>query len=752
MSGTNIPRRLVVESNGIVLFAGDDAVTFGSRTGADVVVEDTVVADRHCRIAFEGAFHLRDLGSVTGTWLDGKRAAAFSEVVDGSEIVIGTTRLVAKITKNGTLPTLTLELQRGAFWWKKPGKGVFDNDPDAMVRAEVGFGRFPALAITNRIAAIAAGVLLIAGLLFAAIFEPLVDAGPLVPAHAFVRTVAADAKDVHASVAKCAAIAREQGCNACHEKGNGTPQHKCMQCHETMQSGRRHPFVTKSQLGALPGIDSGDAFCSTCHRDHQGSDFLKSRSHDLVGKCEACHAIAGATFDRDALLAKVQAPRVDVRDRAFATIAFPHDKHADPAMRCDLCHRPDAASLAARAKGLDDPDRHDFADVPFETCASCHATDWPAIAGMTTAEQAAWRDKTKAKGQYQNVTWHGTDDPNSKCAACHASAQRDGVTVHGPELKTTERPVDTAESYAANRATFVAGRRMHDDEFHAHAGGKQCLECHVRGSLVAAGAPRAAVFWHALHLASTVLTPSAGNAGAASLDDHAGCLSCHGDRMRSDTLRAANDGAYAWPKTTDAQKTCATCHSDGDQANAMTATEHPVPADQRRTTVAFPHDAHVRTGANAKFGVPGTTLADGCFSCHEFATPKGGSPMQAVPRTKAAVADCTQCHAHHAEIGGGACATCHPAASARDVATSFTLAAHAPNAKAPTRQWPAANGFSHSSPGHSGLDLTGKPITCAVCHDETATRASKTVADVPIPNESQRACRECHLQRQFHWR
>ena len=33
-----------------------------------------------------------------------------------------------------------------------------------------------------------------AGLLFAAIFEPLVDAGPLVPSHAFVRTIAADTK------------------------------------------------------------------------------------------------------------------------------------------------------------------------------------------------------------------------------------------------------------------------------------------------------------------------------------------------------------------------------------------------------------------------------------------------------------------------------------------------------------------------------------------------------------------------------
>jgi len=747
MSGTTTPRRIVVESNGAVVFAGDDAVTFGSRTGADVVVEDTVVADRHCRISFEGAFQVRDLGSVTGTWLDGKRAAAFSELQDGSEIVIGTTRLVARITKNGATPTLTLDLQRGAFWWKKPGKGVFDNDPDAMVRAEVDFGRFPALRVANRVAAIAAAVLVIAGLLFAAVFEPLVDAGPLVPAHAFVHDLAADATGVHANVAKCAAIAREQGCAACHEPGNGTPQHKCMQCHDAMQTGRRHPFVTKDRLGAVPGVDSGDAFCGICHRDHQGSDFLKARSDELVGKCDACHGTGNALFDRDALLAKT--PPVDLRDRAFSTIAFPHDKHADPAMRCDLCHRPDPQSVAARAQGLDDPDRHDFADVPFETCASCHARDWPAVAGMTAAEQATWRDKAKA--HQWDVTWHGTDDGGSKCASCHASAPRDGVTVHGPDLKTTERPVDTAESYAANRATFVNGRRMHDDEFHAHAAGKQCLECHVRGSLVAAGAPRAAVFWHALHLASNVLAPLTGNAGAASLDEHAGCLSCHGDRRTSQALRAAADGAYAWPTDAGAQKACAACHADGAQPKAMTATAATVPADQRRTTVAFPHDAHVRTGKDAKFGVPGTSLADGCFACHEFVVPKGGSPLQAVPRTKTAVADCRQCHQKHQDVGGGACDKCHPAAEP-GVATSFSLAARVATAKPTTRPWPAANGFSHGSPGHSGLDLAGNPITCAVCHDETATRGSKTLDTVPIPNESQRACRECHLQRQFHWR
>ncbi len=320
------------------------------------------------------------------------------------------------------------------------------------------------------------------------------------------------------------------------------------------------------------------------------------------------------------------------------------------------------------------------------------------------------------------------------------------ATVFGPGLKTVERPRETTEEYAAGRAAYVAGRRMHEDEFKAHAGGRTCTECHVRDGLVAT-APRPATFWHALHLAESSLAPLPGNGASVSSDERAGCVSCHHDRATAKSLHAAGDGAFAWPQDATAQAACRTCHADGERDLVLQAMPRPIAPEQRRTAIDFPHGAH--TGS-AQFGQPGSPLADGCFACHEFATPAGGTALQMVPRTKQKAQDCTQCHQDHDHVAGGSCQQCHPAAAGR--ADSFLLSARVETAAAPQRRWPAANAFSHASPGHSGTDLQGQPITCAVCHDDAATRAAKTIGDVPVPDEGHPSCRACHLQRQFHWR
>lgn len=733
--------RIVVESNGVVLCSSDSQVTLGARTGCDAVIDDPLLAARHCSITWDGTFQLRDLGSVTGTWLDGRRATAFAELHDQSQIVVGASRLVVRIEGSGNARTLLLDLQRGAFWWKKPGKGVFDNDPDAFVRSEVAFGAYPLLRLVNRVAALVAAVVLVGALLTGAVFEPLVDAGPLVPAHAFVRTLGPNAQGVHAALAACAKIADEQGCRACHEPGGGVPAKKCMQCHGDLkaEATRRHPWFKDGEIGPVPGMVPDEGFCAICHRDHDGANFLKAASSDLVGKCEACHQEGDKPLDRGALIARGAEKALDWRERPHSTIAFPHDRHAGE-MRCDLCHRP-----ASPAPAVDDPDRHDFAEVPFETCAACHVPGAAASAGMTGDEQAKWR--AAAKDHQWPVRWHGTDDASKGCAACHAGGDGDGAAAHGPAMKTVERPDETAEQYAAGRATYVAGRRMHDDEFTAHAAGRRCVECHVRGTLVASAPRPAATFWHALHLGESGVSPLPGNAGAMSRDDRIGCISCHSDLRRAQALRPAGEGAFAWPTDEASQAACKGCHSDGKQANELRATGHQVPPDRRRKAIAFPHGPHVDS---AQFGIPGSVLADGCFACHEFSAPAGGTPLQVVPRTKPKAADCTQCHADHDHVGGGSCGKCHPAAEGK--ADSFTLAARMTTPAPPQRRWPAANAFSHGSPGHSGTDLDGKPITCALCHDDGATKAAKTIGTVPVPDEGHGACRQCHLRRQFHWR
>ncbi|MBL8728521.1 MAG: FHA domain-containing protein [Planctomycetes bacterium] len=743
--------RITVEQNGAAIGTSEHELVVGTRTGCDVVLDDPVAADRHCRIAWDGAFTVRDLGSVTGTWIDGKRALAATELTTGSEIVLGVTRLVVRIDGKGNAARLVLDLQRHAFWWQKPGKGVFDNDPDAMVRAEVDFGRFPALRLANRVAAVAALVLLLGAILLAAVWQPLADAGPLLPAHALVQQSAARDDDPHAA----ARIAAEQGCNACHVPGHGPTADKCMQCHGDLaaEATWRHPWLGDGKLASLPGVEVDEAFCTTCHRDHQGDDWLQPVGRARIGDCAGCHAVAGAAVDRAALLAKVPPPRAGTRQRPFATHTFPHDAHLGAGMPCTICHGLDADVRAARARGApDDPDRRDFAAVPFATCASCHVPDAPPLANVAEADRVRWR----AKDHRWPVTWHGTDDGGRGCRQCHAGHERDGATAFGPELRTLERPLASVDQHAAERARYVAGRRLHEAEFAAHAGGRGCGECHLRGAIVP-GAPRPArPFRHALHLAMAALRPAPGAAGAVSTDDRGGCLSCHGDRKQALALRPAGEGGYAWPTDAAAQAACRTCHADGDREVVLQPTPVAFAADRRRVAADFPHAAHV---GSAAFGAAGSALADGCFACHTFAAPTGGDDLQAVPVVKAGVADCTQCHGGHDHVGGGACRQCHPSVPGRS--NSFLVSARLPAGAmvagrvvpaAPTRSWPSANGFSHLSPGHSGDDLAGRPLTCAHCHDERATAAAKTIDAVPVPDESLPTCRECHLQRQFHWR
>ncbi|MBX3463733.1 MAG: FHA domain-containing protein [Planctomycetes bacterium] len=745
--------RIVVAQGGTTVCRSDAEVVIGGRTGCDVVVDDPLLADRHCRIAWDGTFTVRDLGSATGTWVDGKRVGAATDLGDGSEIVLGTTRLAVRITGAGPSMALALDVQPNAFWWQKPGKGVFDNDPDAMVRAEVGFGRFPALHLLNRLAAVAAVVLLLAALFVGAVFDPLADAGPLLPAHAHVQANAAASADPHAP----ARIAAEQGCRACHEPGHGPTATRCLQCHGDLRAEptRRHPWTGDGELGALPGLAVDEGLCVRCHRDHAGRDFLHPEAQALVGDCAACHATPGEPFDLAALRAKARAaaPAAPPRQQPFASWTFPHEAHLAKGMPCAVCHAVDGAVAAARERGVaDDPDRRDFAPVPFATCAACHVPDGTPLAQVAADDAARWR----AKDHQWPVAWHGTEEGGRGCRQCHAEERRDGATVFGPELRPVERPAATVEQYVAERARYLAGARRHTAEFAAHAGARGCGECHLTGQVQTQAARPARPFWHALHLAPTALQPATGTAGAVSQDPRGGCASCHGDLGESTALRPAAQGAFTWREDAGADPACRVCHADGDAGVTLQPVPVAVAPDGRRAVADFPHGVHVRSQA---YGRPGSTLADGCFSCHTFVAPATGDDLQRVPVVKSGVADCRGCHQGHANVGGGACQQCHPAIDGRS--SSFLEHARVPAGTLvggraaparPMRAWPAANGFSHLSPGHTGSGLDGKPLDCASCHDVALTAAAKSLDAVPIPDGSQAVCRDCHLERQFHWR
>lgn len=730
------PRIVVEDAAGVVVDAHGE-VTLGGRVGCSVVLDDALAAARHCAIEHDGAaFVVRDLGSVSGTWVDGARADQPVALRDGSLLVVGTSRAVARLETRDGAPTLVLALQRNGFWWRKPGKKVFDNDPDALVRSEVGFGRFAALAVGNRAALVAAAALLVASLLLSSVLEPLSDPGPLLPAHAIATAAVAAPGPVHARLQECLALASAQGCAVCHEPGGGVTEAKCRQCHGDLAAPatKRHPYLGDGDLAP--------ATCVECHTDHQGmvAGGLKPGADDKTGKCEACHGDAPVRAQAAAMAPPTVAPP---RSVPVAAYRFPHKSHADIA--CDVCHQVDPARVAARAQGLpDDPLARDFAAIPYDACRSCHVADSPAV-GIPAAAQ----ERHRAKDKTWTVAWHGTDDGGGKCAQCHAAG--DGAGRFGPAMRTVARPALTAAQHAAQRATYTVASRSHDEQFAEHAGGKDCAECHKNGLATARDAAAPRPFWHALHLQPAALQADDAAAGAISRDAAQGCRSCHQGLWSAAKLTDARTALYHWPSNEAERGACGACHVERGAALAIAATAtRPATGGGTPPALAadFPHDVHV---AAASFGQSGA-LAKGCYACHVFE--RGGpGEHQAVPRTLPGAADCSSCHTGHANVGGGDCQQCHPHAETRTT-NSFLVSAgvadgvvlrQRPATRAGMRSWPGANGFRHTSPGHDG-------VACADCHDAAGTAAATTLAEVPIPDEGLPGCRACHLQRQFHWR
>lgn len=70
-----------------------DALTIGREDDNDLVAQHTTVSRHHARVEHaHGAWHLRDLGSTAGTWLDGRRVQAPVPLSGRQEFVLGDPR------------------------------------------------------------------------------------------------------------------------------------------------------------------------------------------------------------------------------------------------------------------------------------------------------------------------------------------------------------------------------------------------------------------------------------------------------------------------------------------------------------------------------------------------------------------------------------------------------------------------------------------------------------------------------------
>jgi len=765
--------RFVAKGKGARLDVEAEEVKIGTRASCDLVIRDPVAAYEHCGVRFDGAeFRISDLGSATGTFVNGLAVEGSRVLRSGDEIVLGVSRIAVEIAAEDGRSVLNMRVQVRGFHFVEIGRTSraelnTQHDRDAWARNEVKLGRFRPLRLANVAALI--GVLVLVPLLCIDSFqESLVEPGQLCTSHAqlFLAEKPAALEESEFE------LAEDMGCKVCHSPLGGTPMSKCAQCHSDMLLAQ-HPFKDAPDESVPPDSLTrawSQQDCLSCHQEHLGRDRgsgIVPTVEETKETCSHCHG--GTKLEAGGFLTSREQVQVKQTSRSYSSFEFGHDDHVNlkhqdsqELLDCKVCHL-NSVDAAAGLAGSGDERRgegKDFHPVPFETCARCHRTEriqGQLADGRDTSLRGWWPRVKNEDGELANVwtvNWHGSEDASNTCELCHEDLFR-------PEMRRVLRPSRTLDDYAL-RARYTIERRSHQEQFKAHARGQECSRCHRREETLFAleSAPR--VFWHSVHLANAHLAGGhladgrlansdpenqlsvAAEAGYRQLSEE--CVACHTDRAQSRALTDGKDGPYKW-----APETCTRCHRESADPGSTGRPFAPEPvavALSPETLVErsdFPHELHMDFRADGP-------LKGGCFTCHEFTVESEGPGFAGIPTTKPEMLDCATCHEKHAYVGGGACRKCHPTDESGRYNAYFGK--EPPKERSfLSRSGPAANAFDHFSSGHEG-------VSCGECHNLGAEGPLKnlaqatTLAEIPIPDESDPVCRSCHLKekQRFHWR
>jgi len=216
----------------------------GRGGGAGLRLDDDAVALEHARIDEEdGRYFLRDQNSITGTYVNGKRAQR-TALADGDRITIGRYLLLARISPEGG--PLCLEISPVAAEGRSGGRVEARKvDYAAVYALERKFLNRTLCALLLAFG----GAAFLLGLVWygrSDIFRP-----------GFV-------SDAHALFAN--------QCDRCHQPWQGASEDACQECH----GGRPHH---KEQ----PSTPS----CLSCHSEHRGGEMLTAVANQ---RCVRCHA------------------------------------------------------------------------------------------------------------------------------------------------------------------------------------------------------------------------------------------------------------------------------------------------------------------------------------------------------------------------------------------------------------------------------------------------------------------------------
>ncbi len=453
-------------------------------------------------------------------------------------------------------------------------------------------------------------------------------------------------------------VGLEQNCISCHKTDDvhdGELAATCESCHDTKawdkapkfdhdkadyQLDGEHVDVACNKCHLTPRLktkanEKGERIplfkpvpykeCSSCHEDpHKGR---------LSTKCSECHSTKG--FDV-----------IDKREFNHALTRYPlKGDHA--AVPCADCHGKDMSRK----------------NVPYATCASCHADSHNGegtLGGKATDCASCHKVEGFAPATYtvaqHRQTSYALEGKHQvvKCAACHTARTVSPTTASAPAAATT----------SLARSPKVVRLRM---------ASAKCADCHedVHGVANVASVPSSTCeTCHAVagFAPSTYSREAHATLRLALEGKHATitCAACHG---------ATRPGLPAWPAATLASlgkgkvklagvdPSCVSCHVDphgGRYSKAGGAAGDGTCRSCHGADSFRPSRVDVSTHATYALALEGAHRAVPCLACHAEMTPK---PGKGATSTLVAAANAATLRAAGASLPftttNRACATCH---------------------------------------------------------------------------------------------
>ncbi len=467
-------------------------------------------------------------------------------------------------------------------------------------------------------------------------------------------------------------------CVQCHQLGQvGINNNKCLDCHTPLAS------RIEESLGFHATVSQQN--CADCHKDHFGLDFDVLRfepetfDHDqteyaLVGahvtvECRSCHQpefitsadvrtfkAAHEALDKTWLglsaqcatchtNANVHGDQFENKDCGLCHDeteweAIPHFDHAETTFSltgrhqeasCEGCHTPFEL----------EPDVIHFADVPAQTCASCHSDVHQGDLGpdCSTCHITEGWDQFTADFPSESFN-HSTTGfelvgrhAEVSCAGCHAkpapSSEDLVITYIGSTLDASFPQPESENCLSCHTDSF------HNGVFEDSPGGALCDNCHGEQGWLPTS------YDLSRHNEETTFPLTGAHLVAP-------CFTCH------------EAGNTAGPVFHFEDQTCEGCHIEQNPHEAQfQADDGRISCDNCHSTNAWEMDG-LFDHSETRFALIGKHATASCDACHPVVESPGNTPVQQFTDIPL---DCASCHQedtpHQLQFAEQTCETCH---------------------------------------------------------------------------------------------